>query len=281
MDPSRWSFEDDYATTVELDRRPTRILAYAQAASTLVGLGVPVAGYFGSQHHAESGAGGPAALDGVPSVGAGADVDDDRVAALRPELIVGVSYGGETYGVSAEVAARLAETAPVLLMQVAGGRPLTDVIGRFEALAGALAAGTGGPDGELAAATERLGRAAAGSTARVLALSGGTDAEAYVANPTFWSDLLHLSAAGVRLGGTGGGAWTVVGWDSLAADHPADLLLYDRRANSLGPDRLAAIPAWADLPAVRAGRVLPWDPEPVLTTAAAAAFVDTVADALA
>jgi hypothetical protein len=48
-----------------------------------------------------------------------------------------------------------------------------------------------------------------------------------------------------------------VHWTDLATTHPADILLYDQRPNSLNADQLATIPAWSELPAVIAGQVLP------------------------
>jgi hypothetical protein len=53
--------------------------------------------------------------------------------------------------------------------------------------------------------------------------------------------------------------------------------LYDKRPNSLGADRLASIPGWSEMPGVRAGNVLPWNPEPPLTDTAAACFVNGLA----
>jgi iron complex transport system substrate-binding protein len=72
----------------------------------------------------------------------------------------------------------------------------------------------------------------------------------------------------------------VAHWADLATSHPADILLYDQRPNSLTAEQLADIPAWSELPAVRAGRVLTWNPEPSLTFQTAAAFVNTVTAAL-
>ncbi|MGW6278509.1 ABC transporter substrate-binding protein [Kribbella sp. NPDC055071] len=266
-----WSFEDDRQQSVVVAERPRRILAYAQAAQTLTRLGVPVVGYFGSQHHADAGGSAAAGLD-VPLVGSGDAIDLDLVKSLQPDLIVTVTYGGETYGVSADAATSLGEIAPILLIGIAGNRTLTSVIQRFHDLASSLGAEVDDPEEALTTAIARLT-----TTAQVVALSGGTPTDAYVANPAYWPSLRLLADAGVPFAPTTtAGGWEVVKWADLATSHPADVLLYDQRPNSLNAESLATIPAWSELPAVAAGKVLPWNPEPALTYETAAAFVSTV-----
>jgi iron complex transport system substrate-binding protein len=268
-----WSFEDDRQQSVVVAQRPRRILAYAQAAQTLTRLGVPVVGYFGSKHHAETGSGSAAAGLDVALVGSGDAIDHDLVTSLQPDLIVSVTYGGEVYGLSADAATSLGEVAPILLIGIAGDRTLTSVINRFHELANALASPPDDPEEALTAALQNLT-----ATKQVLALSGGTPTDAYVANPAYWPSLRLLKDAGVPFApaNTAGG-WEVVEWADLGTSHPADILLYDQRPNSLNAERLAAIPEWSEL---SAGTVLPWDPEPALTYATAAAFVSNLAKAL-
>jgi iron complex transport system substrate-binding protein len=256
-----WSFDDDRQQQVATATRPSRILAYAQAAQTLAALGVPISGYFGSQHHADSGATPVAGLD-APYAGSGDTVDTDLIAELRPDLVVSVTYGGEVYGVSE---AAIAGVAPLALIGIAGDRTLQSVIQRFHELAVALGADVGDPADALTSALEQLP-----TGKQVIALSGGTDADAYVANPAYWPSLRLLRDAGVPFAPTTAtGGWEVVKWPDLPS---ADILLYDQRPNSLGPDRLAHIPAWSEI----TGEVLPWNPEPPLTYEAAAAFVRAI-----
>ncbi|MGW6195648.1 ABC transporter substrate-binding protein [Kribbella sp. NPDC055110] len=279
MDSSGWWFDDDRQQHLALAGRPARVLAYAQAAQTLQQLGVPVVGYFGSQHHAESGA-VSAGLD-VPCVGSGDGIDLSLVESLRPDLVVGVTYAGEVYGVTPPVAGELEALAPSLLIGVAGERTLQSVIGRFHELAQALTADDlADEEADLTSAIGALGnKLTQNPPVRVTALSGGTETDAYVANPAYWPSLRLLADAGVQFTPTTtAGGWEVVKWTELATDHPADLVLYDRRPNSLGADRLSGIPGWSEVPGVRTGKVLFWDPEPPLTFAAAAAFVTTVAE---
>ncbi|HET6297663.1 MAG TPA: ABC transporter substrate-binding protein [Kribbella sp.] len=276
MASGNWSFDDDLGHHVEVANRPTRVLAYAQAAQTLARLGVPVVGYFGSQHHADAGAQPAMAGLDVPSVGSGDAVDHDLIATLQPDLLVGVSYAGEVYGVSETVAAKLADIAPILLIRIAGDPALETVIGRFHELAEALGTTPDAPDDEteLTSAIARLNEQPA---VQVTALSGGTPTDAYVANPAYWPSLRLLAEAGVPFTPTTAkGGWEVVKWTDLPTSHPADILLYDQRPNSLGDEQLATIPAWSEHPAVRAGNVLPWNPEPPLTFEAAAAFINTL-----
>ncbi|GAA3104422.1 iron complex transport system substrate-binding protein [Kribbella aluminosa] len=260
-----WSFDDDRQQHVTAAARPTRILAYAQAAQTLAALGVPVVGYFGSQHHADTGSAPVAGVD-APYVGSGDTVDTDLIAELRPDLIVSVTYGGEVYGVSADV---IADVAPVVLIGIAGDRTLPSVIDRFHELATALGADVADPADALAAALEKLP-----TDKQVVALSGGTPTDAYVANPAYWPSLRLLRDAGVPFTSTTtAGGWEVVKWTDLPRDHAADFLLYDQRPNSLSAEKLAEIPAWSEV----TGQVLPWNPEPPLTYEAAAASVTALA----
>ncbi|MFI5708868.1 ABC transporter substrate-binding protein [Kribbella sp. NPDC051620] len=283
MASDSWLFEDDRGDQIEVASRPTRVLAYAQAAQTLAGLGVPVVGYFGSQHHADAGAQPAVGLD-VPSIGSGDAVDDELIATLRADLVVGVSYAGEVYGLSEDVAAKLGELAPILLIRIAGEPGLETIIGRFHQLAEALTDGSDLADDEavLTEALARLSAAVGGRPGvRVTALSGGTPTDAYVANPAYWPGLRLLADAGLPFTPTPAkGGWEVVKWNDLAGSHPADILLYDQRPNSLGADQLAEIPAWSEHPAVRGGQVLPWNPEPPLTFEATAASIDTLTAAI-
>jgi iron-desferrioxamine transport system substrate-binding protein len=279
-----WSFEDDRGDQVVAAERPTRVLAYAQAAQTLAGLGVPVVGYFGSQHHADAGAQPALAGLDVPCVGSGDAVDDELIAKLQPDLLVGVSYAGEVYGLSEGVAARLGELAPILLIRIAGEPGLESIVGRFHQLAEALTDGSGVADDE-AVLTEALGRLSAAVDERpevlVTALSGGTPTDAYVANPAYWPGLRLLADAGLPFTPTPAkGGWEVVKWTDLGSSHPADILLYDQRPNSLGDDQLAEIPAWLELPAVRGGQMLRWNPEPPLTFGATATSIDALTAAI-
>ncbi|MEU4195136.1 ABC transporter substrate-binding protein [Kribbella sp. NPDC026611] len=272
-----WAFTDDRAAEVRSTRRPGRVVAYAQAARTLVELGVPVVGYFGSQHNADSG-NAASELD-APLVGAGDSVDLDLVKSLRPDLVVTVTYGGEVYGVSAAVASDLESIAPVLAIGIAGDRTLASVINRFHELAEALGGDADDPETPLTTATEALADAVRRNPRQVTALSGGTATDAYVANPKYWPSLHLLADAGVTFTPTTtSGGWEVVKWPDLPTAHPADLALYDQRPNSMGPDQLATIPSWPEVPAVRTGNVVPWNPEPTLTFRAAATFVNTVSE---
>lgn len=282
MTSGNWSFDDDRGDHIEVAHQPTRVLAYAQAAQTLAHLGVPVVGYFGSQHHADSEAQPALAGLDVPCVGSGDAVNHDLIATLQPDLVVGVSYAGEVYGVSETVAGKLAETAPILLIRIAGEPTLETIISRFHQLAEALTSDV--PDGaaELAEAVAELTSVLNEQPdLRVTALSGGTPTDAYVANPAYWPSLRFLAEAGVPFTPIAAkGGWEVVKWTDLPTSHPAGVLLYDQRPNSLGTDQLAEIPVWSEHPAVRGGQVLPWNPEPPLTNTDTAASINTLIAAL-
>ena len=97
----------------------------------------------------------------------------------------------------------------------------------------------------------------------------------------YWPSLRLLADAGVTFAPTSAtGGWEVVKWTDLGSSHPADIYLYDQRPNSLAQNQLAEIPEWAELPAVAAGHVIAWNPEPPLTFEAAAAAADALTAAI-
>ena len=65
------------------------------------------------------------------------------------------------------------------------------------------------------------------------------------------------------------------------ADHyPADMIFLDDRPSSLQLDTLGTNPAWSNLPAVKAGKIGTWNPEPVLSYAGIARTYNDLADQL-
>lgn len=278
-----WTFTDDRGRTVTTEEVPQRIVAYARAGATLWDYSIAPVAIFGSQHDTDL-AGDPkvGALDlsAVSVVGSGDKVDVDAIAALEPDLIVSVVYASDDlYGVPASVSAQLELLAPSVGISIASGRSLTVPVERFAALASSLRPDTDSSSADLDKATDFLRTVS--DPVKVLVISGERD-EAYLPNPADWPDLRYLTEHGVDLiepGVENGQYWKALPWADLP-DIEADVILYDARPHSLGPDALAGIPQWTSHPAVTSGRIAPWNAEAPLSYSAAARVVSDVAEAL-
>ncbi|MFD7921672.1 ABC transporter substrate-binding protein [Streptomyces sp. NPDC059740] len=276
-----WGFTDDRGHRVTADRPPQRLVAYVQAAATLEDLGVRVHGVFGSLHDGD--APDPATSASLPAerltwYGAGEGFRVEELLAAGPDLLVTVTYDEKSlYALPPAVTGRIEERIPCLALSVAPGREVDAVRARFRELATGLGA-TGEPGlAELAAARERVRRAAAGSRARVLALSSAGPGTVHLARPEAWPELRALAALGVRLPAPpqGPGAnWATTAWPEATALHP-DVVLADARAHAAPAAQLTGPPGTR-----MAAAVLPWNPEPPASAPAHARFLDTVAAAL-
>ncbi|MET8471332.1 ABC transporter substrate-binding protein [Streptomyces sp. NPDC006422] len=281
-----WQFTDDRGHRATAAERPSRVVAYIQAAASLWDLGIRPVGIFGSFHdgaepdRAKSGA---LPLDEVDYLGAGAALGVDDVLAARPDLVVALTYGGgQVYGVEPDTAKHLEEHVPVVVIDVGQGRTLGGVRERFAELGQSL--GAAEPDGaaeELARAERELGVAARGARGvRVLALSPAAEGQVHLARPTKWPDLSALGGLGVTMAAPpeGPGAnWHTGTWAD-AAELAPDVLLVDARVNAAAPSDYAADPHWSAVS--EHATVLPWNPETPASAHAHAALFDRVAGAL-
>ncbi|MEV1023782.1 ABC transporter substrate-binding protein [Streptomyces sp. NPDC050264] len=281
-----WEFTDDRGHLAAAPEAPERVVAYIQAGASLWDLGLRPVGIFGSYHdggrpdHAKSGA---LPLDDIAYLGAGAGLGLDDVLAVRPDLVVALTYGGgQVYGVEPEVAKHLEEHVPVAVIDVGQGRGLAAVRERVAELGRSLGvAEESAALGELTRAERELAETAEQcETVRVLALSPGGPDSVHLARPGKWPDLSALTGLGVRTvePPEGPGAnWHTGTWAD-AAELAPDVVLVDARANAAPPERYAGDAQWAAV-AERAV-VLPWNPEIPASAAAHAAFFDGVAEAL-
>ncbi|MFJ9624396.1 ABC transporter substrate-binding protein [Streptomyces sp. NPDC101181] len=280
---SEWRFSDDRGQQSAAPRPPRRVLAYVQAGATLWDLGVRPAGIFGSDHDGpepDRAKTGTLPLDAVAYAGAGSGLGVEELLALRPDLVVAVSYGGgHVYGLAPETAKPLEERVPVVVIDVSQARTFAEIGDRFAELARSLGApGRADADRDLDAARERLRAvvaATSGDAPRVLALSPAGPDQAHVARPRMWPELRVLTELGVRLvePAEGPGAnWSTLDRSDTFALRP-EVVLTDIRAHAGSLDELRGGDA-ASAP------VVPWNPEPLYGPRDHARFLGLVADAL-
>ncbi|MGR8010465.1 ABC transporter substrate-binding protein [Streptomyces hypolithicus] len=274
MTAAIWQFTDDRGQVSSAPHWPTKAVAYIQAGATLWDHGLLPLGVFGSFHDGpgpDRAKSGRLPLGEIAYFGAGATLDPDRVLSAGTELLIAVSYDGDSvYGMDPAVAKRIEEQVPLVVLEVGQGRSLDEIRGRFAALAASL--GGAEPPVALDAARQNLRTAAAGPDApRVLALSPSGD-RVHLARPQSWPDLRALMALGVNLPepppGTGAN-WSTVPWPEAAALAP-DIILADTRTN--------AIPL--DPTHVSHARVIPWNPELPASATSHATFFTTLTQAL-
>ncbi|MGK5530422.1 ABC transporter substrate-binding protein [Streptomyces sp. URMC 129] len=287
-------FTDDRGETVELDAVPERVVAYVGSAAALHDYGVTCVGVFG-----------PTVLpDGEPDVQAGrldidaltvignawGEFDIETYARLEPDLLVSAVHDppGLWY-VPPDTADEVSGLAPGVGIRTLD-TPLRTTIGRYADLAAALGADLGAPavtaaEARFEEASEALRRAARDNPGiKVLAVSA-TDDMLWFAVPDALPDLTYYRELGVEFVSPGapdetGGVFRSASWENADA-HPADLLLVDHRTGNLQPDRLTGTkPTWRALPAVRAGQVASWAPEPTHSHAGCAPLLEALADAV-
>ncbi|WP_309049962.1 ABC transporter substrate-binding protein [Streptomyces sp.] len=277
-----WEWTDDRGAVAVAARPPRRVLAYVRAGAALLDLGVTPVAVYGSGHDGAlpdpAKAGGLAAA-GVPYTGAGRDLDEERLRELEVELVVDVTYDGKSpYALDEALAGRLG--VPLVTLAVGDELTLPAILDRFADLAAHLdapgAAARPTPQGAgLPGAEAALRTAAAGSGARVLALSGAGPDQVHLARPQAWPELVRLAGLGVRLLDPGPGpgtSWLTTDWRRVA-ELGADLVLFDHRAHAVPPQELPGVLP----PAVR---LVPWSPELPPSPAACARFFGELAEAL-
>ncbi|GAA1139589.1 iron complex transport system substrate-binding protein [Kitasatospora gansuensis] len=289
-----WSFTDDRKKEVTAKSRPQRIVAFTGTAAALhdFGLHDQLVGVFGETKGAD-GKPDPQAGDldlaKVQIVGnAWGEFGIEKYAALRPDLLVTHMYDPDAYWyVPDESKDKILALAPVVTITT-GRVPLTEPIRRYAELAASLGADLKAKQvvdakARFEAAAETLRQAAKASGGlRVLACSGAADLF-YASNPGVSTDLMYFRDLGVDIVVPDkldqGGYFESLSWEN-AGKYRADLLLLDQRSTALQPKDLAGKPGWAQLPAVQANQITPWDAVPRFSWAGAAPLLENLAKAI-
>ncbi|QXJ25141.1 ABC transporter substrate-binding protein [Actinomadura graeca] len=289
-----WTFTDDRGTKVGPKARPRRVVGYVGTAAALYDFGVEqqLVGVFGPTRLKD---GRPDPQAGDLPVGrlmvignAYGEFDIEKYAALRPDLLVANMFvEDELFYVPAESKDKIFALAESVAIST-GAVPLPKPIERTAALAAALgadlkAARVTAAKARFDKASEAL-RAAAGANpgVKVLAASASPDLF-YASSPAKNTDLIYFRELGVdlvvprRLGQNG--YFENLSWEN-ADRYPADVIMLDSRTQALQPKDLGSKPSWRDLPAVKAGQVIPWQPEPRFSYAGCAPILEALAKSI-
>ncbi|WP_107259804.1 ABC transporter substrate-binding protein [Plantactinospora sp. BB1] len=266
-------YTDGRGRTVELAGRPTRVVAQSSAAAALWDAGFRVTGVYGELGTTDGKLNyqaGNIELDHLEVVGSTwGEFNLERYAALRPELLVDLSFDDKTLWYIPQASVDEVDAlAPSIGMKMPG-LDLPQIIDGFMALATQLGADPeAGPVKAAradfdAAVAEVKAAIAAKPGLRVLAISRDPE-KFYVADPNAHPDLKHLAALGMRfvlpsrrLGH--GEYFQEISWEQIGG-FPADAIIFDSREVTSVAGKAEKIPTWTNLPAVRAGQVYPWKP---------------------
>ncbi|MGX4654020.1 ABC transporter substrate-binding protein [Micromonospora sp. SCSIO 07396] len=289
-----WSFTDDRQRKVETASTPTRVVAFTGVAAALVDFGLDSAlvGVFGETTRTDGSRepqAGDLDVDKVTVLGnVWGEFNVEKYAALRPELLVTHMYDPDAlWYVPDESRDKILQLAPSVAIATAR-TPMTRPIERYAELARSLGADLSAAKVTTAkarfeAAAEQVRAAVkANPGIRVMASSGSPDLF-YVSNPKVSTDLMYFAELGVDIVVPtkleAGDYFEALSWEN-AGKFPADLILLDNRSTALQPKDLAAKPTWAQLPAVRANQVTPWDAVPRFSYAGAAPLLENLAAAI-
>lgn len=273
-----WSFTDDRGVTVRADEQPKRVIGQVSSAAALQDFGVPITGTFGpltsrdGSKERQAGSIDPARVTDVTGNSYG-ELNMERVATTRPDILVSGKYAGfgGLWHLNEQQERKVTEIAPTAGIQQ-DGKPLPEVIGRYEDLAGALGADVTSPKVEgdkraFEAASRRIADLGAKlrEQHRSILTVGGTREQYYVVSPKRNPDLAYyVEQLGLPITEpanpdmAGGGYFEHLSWERASA-YQGDILLWDTREASLPPEQMKQNPTFASLPAARADRFVPWD----------------------
>ncbi|MET9534098.1 MULTISPECIES: ABC transporter substrate-binding protein [unclassified Streptomyces] len=292
-DTGPWSFKDDRGITAKADATPTKIVAFTGTAAALHDYGVEVTAVFGPTR----------TKDGKADVQAG-DLDINKVeilgnvwgefnvekyAALGPQLLITGMYDkGALWYVPDESKSKILKLAPSTALMVAR-TSMPAALQRHAELAESLGADLKAKKvtdakARFEKAAARL-RSAAKANPKIKVLIGSASADLlYISTPEPSADLRYFKELGVnivvpkKVDKTG---WfESLSWEN-ADKYPADIIMMDNRTSAIQPSALKSKPTWGELPAVKAGQVIPRSTtDPIFSYAKCAPALEALAKAI-
>ncbi len=270
-----WRFTDDGGTEIELDAAPERLLVQSSMAAALTDLGLreKIVGTFGPLRNAEGKPDSQVAgldVDAVTDVTGGGeygDIDLEKAAGLKPDLIVTSAYlEGDLWYLNAATAKKAEKLAPILVVSF-DGKTLPELLKRTERAAKALGADLGAEDTEqahddFAAAADRVRGVASLMGKRTILAGSPAQDVFYASNPdvspdlSYWRDELDLPLV-TPSNPDEGGYFETLSWEK-ADKYAADVFLYDDRVGKAGLAILEDQPVFQTLEAAKNDAYVPW-----------------------
>lgn len=257
------TWTDARGEKVKISPATKTVVAQSSAAAALLDAGYRVAGAYGELTPTNGTLGYQAGrLDTAELTVIGrkyGQFNMEEYAAMAPDLLIDMCYDNKTlwYVPKADVE-QVEQLAPTLAIQTLD-KDLPGMIGQFMRLSKDLGGDTSGAKVQEAKSDYQKALAAVRSAAeanpkvRVVAMSS-SDTNVYFVDPDQVPDVSYLRELGAtvpEIKAQPRMTFRTESWER-AADHPADVILYDARV----PKPTNA--AWSNLPAVKAGQVHPW-----------------------
>ncbi|MGW1884369.1 ABC transporter substrate-binding protein [Streptomyces sp. NPDC001970] len=292
-----WEFKDDRGQTAKTKATPKNIVAFSGAAAALHDFGIEVKGVFGPTYVEDKAKGTK-----VPDVQAG-DLDINKVkvlgnvwgefnveeyAALAPDVLITDMWEKDAlWYVPDQSKDKILKLAPSVALW-ASDYSMPKVLQRHVDLAKSLGADvTAKKVTDAKAAFEKAAarlRAAAKAKPEITVLIGSASADLfYVSTPGRPTDTLYFKELGVNFVTPtkldAGGWFEGLSWENVDK-YKADIIMMDNRASAIQPDALKAKPTWAQLPAVKAGQVIPRVTEPIYSYEKCTPILEDLAKAI-
>lgn len=262
-----WEFTDFRDVTVSFPAVPTRIVAQTTSAASLWDFGVEVVGFFGpndADTDFEFPQVGNMDVQPMAYLGDWGTLDLEKLVDVEPDFYVDLYRGGDTLWYLGDTATeQLVEDICPTIGINAKGAPFMETVQGFEDLAVALGIDPNGATlldakAELAEAEDAFRAAIADKgDLKVVAISMGTDGNAYLWNGNWLNDFQYMQDLGlttVDVDVADDFPNALVSIEQLG-NYPADVYLVDSRETL---DAYNASPVWNTLPAVQAGQIGWW-----------------------
>jgi iron complex transport system substrate-binding protein len=286
-----WTYTDVLGKAVTLPARPIRIAANLVTAAALWDLGIQAVAVFdwtASAHpdgdHIAWGNVDPTAVANVGDVDG--NILPEELLLADPDVILTLTFDPEnpsdTAGVAPDLAGRIEEIAPVLVVTDMASTEVQ--LERLVALGAALGADLNQADVVEAKATYDAKvaefREVAASKSDLTAIFMDFDADAiYVAGPKGVAELQFLTSLGLVFANAdsleAGAFWETLSPEA-ALKYPSDIVYNDVYSTYLTLDDLRSRPVFAAMPAVAAGQVGEWQRDFPVSYAGVTDFLEVI-----
>ncbi|GGT28212.1 ABC transporter substrate-binding protein [Streptomyces purpureus] len=291
-----WKFKDDRGKTVETTSVPKNIVAFTGTAAALHDYGIEVKGVFGPTIAKDPKTGAE-----KPDIQAG-DLDVKKVkilgnvhgqfnieeyVKLEPELLISAIWEpNKLWYVPDASADKILKLAPSVGIEVSQAT-IPKALERHAELAASLGADLKAKKvtdakARFEKAAARL-RAAAKSKPEIKVMIGSASPQLfYVSLDKMSADTKYFAELGVKFVQpkvNAQGYFEELSWENLDK-YPADIIMMDNRSVAVQPKDLGSKPTWAQLPAVKAGQVVPRVTEPIYSYDKCAVVLEDLAKAI-
>ncbi|MGW7366267.1 ABC transporter substrate-binding protein [Streptomyces sp. NPDC054841] len=292
-----WEFKDDRGQTATTKSAPKNIVAFTGMAAALHDFGIEVKGVFGPTYVEDKAKGtktrdvqaGDLDINKVKVLGnVWGEFNVEQYAALAPDvLITDMWEKNALWYVPDQSKDKILKLAPSVALW-ASDNSMPKVLQRHVDLAESLGADVKTKKlADAKAAFEKAAarlRAAAKAKPEIKVLIGSASADLfYVSTPVRPTDTLYFKELGVNLVTPtkldAGGWFEGLSWENVDK-YKADIIMMDNRASAIQPDALKSKPTWAQLPAVKAGQVIPRVTEPIYSYEKCTPILEDLAKAI-